>query len=129
MNGIIINDIKYKFVTYSNKCKDCDLYRKESCYVLCKIMKTMAYGKDSDIEGAFQENKSIKIMKEDILTRLQWISDNLEQTGKDLREMEKVWDEELKDRLAKGITGDAAVQHYNEWMDKAGMSHLKTKEK
>lgn len=68
-------------------------------------------------------------MKEDILTRLQQISDNLEQTGKDLREMEKVWDEELKDRLAKGITGDAAVQHYNEWMDKAGMSHLKTKEK
>ena len=44
-----------------------------------------------------------------------------------LREMEKVWDEELKDRLAKGITGDAAVQHYNEWMDKAGMSHLKAK--
>lgn len=28
---------------------------------------------------------------------------------------------------AKGITGDAAVKHYNEWMDKAGMSHLKTK--
>ena len=24
-------------------------------------------------------------MKEDILTQLQWISDNLEQTGKDLR--------------------------------------------
>lgn len=67
-------------------------------------------------------------MKEDILTRLQWISDNLEQTGKDLREMEKVWDEELKDRLAKGITGDAAVQHYNEWMIKAGMEHLITKD-
>ena len=42
-------------------------------------------------------------MKEDILTQLEWISDNLEQTGKDLREMGKVWDEELKDRLAKGI--------------------------
>lgn len=57
MNRIIINDIKYKFVTYSNKCKDCDLYRKESCYVLCKIMKTMAYGKDSDIEGVFKKIK------------------------------------------------------------------------
>lgn len=55
------------------------------------------------------------------------ISDNLEQTGKDLREMERVWAAELKDRLAKGITGDAAVLHYNEWMDKAGMSHLKAK--
>ena len=63
------------------------------------------------------------------LSELQQISDNLEQTGKDLRDMEKVWAAELKDRLAKGITGDAAVQHYNEWMDKAGMSHLKTKEK
>lgn len=66
-------------------------------------------------------------MKKDILTQLQRISDNLEQTGKDLREMEKVWAAELKDRLAKGITGDAAVQHYNEWVDKAGMSHLKAK--
>lgn len=66
-------------------------------------------------------------MKVDILTQLQRISNNLEQTGKDLREMEKVWAAELKDRLAKGITGDAAVQHYNEWMDKAGMSHLKAK--
>lgn len=57
MNGIIINDIKYKFVTYSNKCKDRDLYRKESCYILCKIMKNMAYGKDSDIEGVFKKIK------------------------------------------------------------------------
>lgn len=67
------------------------------------------------------------MMKGDILTQLQQISDNLEQTGKDLREMEKVWAAELKDRLAKGITGDTAVQHYNEWMDKVGMSHLKAK--
>ena len=66
-------------------------------------------------------------MKGDIITQLQRISSNLEQTGKDLRDMEKVWAAELKDRLAKGITGDAAVQHYNEWMDKAGMSHLKAK--
>ena len=66
-------------------------------------------------------------MKGDILTQLQRISDYLEQIGKDLRDMEKVWAAELKDRLAKGITGDAAVQHYNEWMDKAGMSHLKAK--
>lgn len=66
-------------------------------------------------------------MKVDILTQLQRISNNLEQTGKDLHEMEKVWTAELKDRLAKNITGDAAVQHYNEWMDKAGMAHLKVK--
>lgn len=44
-----------------------------------------------------------------------------------MREEERVYAAELKDRLAKGITGDAAVKHYNEWMDKAGMSYLKTK--
>ena len=66
-------------------------------------------------------------MKGDILTQVQRISQHQEQTRKDLREMEKVWAAELKDRLAKGITGDAAVQHYNEWMDKTGMTHLKVK--
>lgn len=72
-------------------------------------------------------NKIKQMMKGDILTQLQRISNNLEQTGKDLREMEKVWAAELKDRLAKGITGDAAVQHYNEWMDKAGDATLESK--
>lgn len=62
------------------------------------------------------------------LSELQRISDNLEQTGKDLRDIEKVWAAELKDRLAKGITGDTAVQQYNEWMIKAGMEHLITKD-
>lgn len=67
-------------------------------------------------------------MKGDILTQLQQISNQLDCIGRDMREEERVYAAELEDRLAKGITGDAAVQHYNEWMDKAGMSHLKTKE-
>ncbi|MBW4722857.1 hypothetical protein [Prevotella melaninogenica] len=66
-------------------------------------------------------------MKGDILTQLQQISNQLDCIGRDMREEERVYAAELEDRLAKGITGDAAVQHYNEWMDKAGMSHLKTK--
>ena len=66
-------------------------------------------------------------MKGDILTQLQQISNQLDCIGRDRREEERVYAAELEDRLAKGITGDAAVQHYNEWMDKAGMSHLKTK--
>lgn len=66
-------------------------------------------------------------MKGDILTQLQRISNQLDCIGQDMREEERVYAAELEDRLAKGITGDAAVQHYNEWMDKAGMSHLKTK--
>jgi hypothetical protein len=66
-------------------------------------------------------------MKVDILTQLQQISNQLDCIGRDMREEERVYAAELKDRLAKGITGDAAVKHYNEWMDKAGMSHLKAK--
>ncbi|MBW4755475.1 hypothetical protein KZO77_10635 [Prevotella melaninogenica] len=66
-------------------------------------------------------------MKGDILTQLQRISNQLDCIGRDMREEERVYAAELEDRLAKGITGDAAVQHYNEWMDKAGMSHLKAK--
>lgn len=66
-------------------------------------------------------------MKGDILTQLQQISNQLDCIGRDMREEERVYAAELEDRLAKGITGDAAVKHYNEWMDKAGMSHLKAK--
>ena len=66
-------------------------------------------------------------MKGDILTQLQQISNQLDCIGRDMRDEERVYAAELKDRLAKGITGDAAVKHYNEWMDKAGMSYLKTK--
>lgn len=66
-------------------------------------------------------------MKGDIFTQLQQISNQLDCIGRDMREEERVYAAELKDRLAKGITGDAAVKHYNEWMDKAGMSYLKTK--
>ena len=67
-------------------------------------------------------------MKGDILTQLQQISNQLDCIGRDMREEERVYAAELKDRLAKGITGDAAVQHYNEWMIKAGMEHLITKD-
>ena len=66
-------------------------------------------------------------MKGDILTQLEQISNQLDCIGRDMREEERVCAAELEDRLAKGITGDAAVKHYNEWMDKAGMSYLKTK--
>ena len=36
-----------------------------------------------------------------------------------------LWAEELADRKRQGLTGDAAVKHYNDWMDRHGMSHLK----
>ena len=56
--------------------------------------------------------------------KLQDISDSLESLNRELTKEEKVWAEELAARKRKGLTGDAAVQHYNEWMVRHGMSHL-----
>lgn len=58
------------------------------------------------------------------LSALQRISDSLEHIGEDMRAEEQVYQSELEDRLAKGLTGDDAIKHYNEWMIKAGMKHL-----
>lgn len=35
--------------------------------------------------------------------------------------------EELRDRRAKGLEGEAAIEHYNAWMATSGMEHLMTK--
>ena len=58
------------------------------------------------------------------LSTLQRVSDNMEQIGNTIRHEEQVCQAELADRLAKGLTGDAAIEHYNEWMTKAGLKHL-----
>ena len=36
-----------------------------------------------------------------------------------------VYRAELEERQSLGLTGDAAVKHYNDYMDKHGMSYLK----
>ena len=64
-------------------------------------------------------------MEKDTLSTLQDISDCLEDIHRDLITEEKVMAAELSDRQRLGLTGDAAVKHYNEWMDSHGMSHLK----
>lgn len=38
-----------------------------------------------------------------------------------------VYEKELEERQRLGLHGDAAVQHYNEWMDRYNMAHLKVK--
>ena len=35
--------------------------------------------------------------------------------------------EELRDRRAKGLEDEAAIEHYNAWMAASGMEHLMTK--
>ena len=47
--------------------------------------------------------------------------------NRDLREESQAWEAEQKDRLAKELTGEAAIEHYNEWMAASGMEHLITK--
>ena len=56
--------------------------------------------------------------------KLQDISDSLDSLNRELAKEEKVWAEELAARKRKGLTGDAAIKHYNEWMERHGMSHL-----
>lgn len=59
-----------------------------------------------------------------LLTELQQVAKNMEELGNSMRREEQVYKAELADRLAKGLQGDAAIGHYNEWMEKAGMRHL-----
>ena len=64
-------------------------------------------------------------MEKDTLSTLQDISDRLEDIHRDLITEEKVMAAELADRQRLGLTGDAAVKHYNDWMDRHGMNHMK----
>ena len=58
---------------------------------------------------------------------LQQIAEHIERINRDLREESQVWEAEQKDRLAKELTGEAAIEHYNEWMAASGMKHLMAK--
>ena len=62
-----------------------------------------------------------------LLTELQQVAKNMDELGSTMHQEEQVYKAELLDRLAKGLDGDAAIGHYNEWMEKAGMRHLMVK--
>ena len=64
-------------------------------------------------------------MGKDTFSTLQDISDRLEDIHRDLIAEGKVMAAELAERKRQGLTGDAAVKHYNDWMDRHGMGHLK----
>ena len=65
--------------------------------------------------------------KERMKQKLQQIASELEHINRDLRREEQVMSEELRDRQAKHLEGEAAIKHYNEWMAASGMEHLMTK--
>ena len=68
-----------------------------------------------------------KSIKERMKQKLQQIASELEHINRDLRREEQVMSEELRDRQAKHLEGEAAIKHYNEWMAASGMEHLMTK--
>lgn len=59
--------------------------------------------------------------------KLQQIAEHLKRINRDLHREEQVMSEELRDRQAKHLEGEAAIKHYNEWMAASGMEHLMTK--
>ena len=58
--------------------------------------------------------------------KLQQIASDLERINRDLHNESDVWDAELRDRQAKHLEGEAAIEHHNAWMQAAGMEHLMT---
>lgn len=63
----------------------------------------------------------------DPLKKLQEISQELESINMQMNDEAKVYAAELEERKRLGIEGDAAIIHFNEWMDRHGMPHLKVK--
>lgn len=63
------------------------------------------------------------------LEQLKDIEKASEELGNSIRKEGDIYAAELEDRLEKGLTGDAAIEHYNAWMKKEGLCHLMVKSK
>ena len=61
----------------------------------------------------------------DALKKLEDIAEKLDAINDQMNDEERVWAEELAERKRLGLEGNAVIAHYNEWMDKHGMEHLK----
>ena len=66
--------------------------------------------------------------KEDQFAKLMALEAEAVAMGKQIRNEAAVARQELADRQRKGLTGDAAIAHYNEWMQRYGMDHLMVRE-
>lgn len=71
--------------------------------------------------------KKNKDMKQTLDT-LKRIEQDAEAIGKALRNESQVYQTELEERQRLGLHGDAAIKHYNEWMQRNGMKHLMVRE-
>ena len=62
--------------------------------------------------------------EEKILKNLKDILKQLNDLNAQMNKEAKVFAAEQEERERLGLTGDAAVVHYNEWMKRHGMEHL-----
>ncbi len=60
--------------------------------------------------------------------RLQEIESQMEAIGENIRREGQVYRAELEERQRLGLHGDAAIKHFNEWMQRYNMEHLMVKE-
>lgn len=49
--------------------------------------------------------------------------------GRAIRNEGRVYQAELEERQRMGLHGAAAIEHYNSWMQRYGMTHLMVNEK
>lgn len=61
------------------------------------------------------------------LDTLKRIEHDAIEIGKTIRNEGKLYQAELEERQRLGLQGDAAIKHYNEWMQRNGMEHLMVK--
>lgn len=58
------------------------------------------------------------------LSKLKSIDKQMKDLNSTMNRENRVFQMELEDRLRQGLTGEAAINHYNEWMARYGMNHL-----
>lgn len=61
------------------------------------------------------------------LVQLEEIESKARSLNHQINDEGRVYAAELADRKAKGLTGEAAVKHYNDWMAAHHMEHLMVK--
>ena len=60
----------------------------------------------------------------EVLKELKGIAKKLEDLNVQMNKEAKVFAAEREERERLGLTGDAAIEHYNEWMKRHGMERL-----
>ena len=94
--------------------------------LLASVLESFGFRKKKFLTGDCGI-RTKKIMKQTI-EQLKSIIDKMNAIGEQMRAEAKVWEAELADRKAKGITDDKeSIEHYNEWMKMFGMEHLMVK--